>query len=325
MKVVSEPAAVDAQRMLFGHLHFQGDIARWERDLSAAGLPHVFLKGIGFDRWLDRSETRVSRDIDILCPRSARRPVMQLLKQKRYRCLVTEPNASTWLGPDDRLPIDLHDTLKGVALAPDAVWRAVERHIEYLSVAGMDVPVLASPLRELVAGLHLTLGGLDDERATSDLSIAITRSSRESWLAADRLAASLGSRALFEAAFAATPELRQFAGSLGFAMVGADELLAPRAGRDDAIGLLPALCAGGPIERTRLMSRFLRLHLARLESSEGFAPRSDVSIARRCLATVRVSPKVARKLGARVVRAFVVARRLRDELNARVPLEDASV
>jgi hypothetical protein len=298
---------------LLGNLLFESEIVRWERELRAAEIPHVFLKGIGFDRWLDRSRTRVPRDIDVLCPRRAQRPLARLLREHHYRCVITEPNASTWLSADNRIPIDLHDTLKGATASPDQVWDVVARDIEYVDVAGMSVPVLGTPTRELVAGLHLALGGVDDDRAKADLATAITCSSPAAWLAADDLARELGCEVLFEAAFAATLGLRAFATSLGFSMAGADELLAPRSGRIDAIGLLPALVAGSPFEQVRLGSRFLRLHAARLELGDA----DEAARPRGYLRSIAVFPAVAWNLGQRLFHALVGALRLRQVLRQR--------
>jgi Uncharacterised nucleotidyltransferase len=300
---------------LLGNLHFESEIVRWERDLRGAELPHVFLKGIGFDRWLDRSRTRVPRDIDLLCPRRAKRPLARLLKDRAYRCVVTEPNASTWLSADNRIPIDLHDTLKGATVSPDAVWSVVARSVDYVDVAGIPVPVLGPPARELVAGLHLALGGVDDDRARADLVEAVVRSSPETWLAANELARELGCQALFQAGFGATLGLRAFATSLGFAMVGADELLAPRSGRNDAIGLLPALVAGSAFERVRLGSRFLRLHAARLDLGEPVV--TDGTGSDGWYRRITKVTDAAWNLGLRLFHALVGAHHLRQALRLR--------
>jgi hypothetical protein len=309
---------LDTHDTLLAQLHLEGEIVRWETDLRSAGLPHVYLKGIGFDRWLDRSNTRVSRDIDLLCPRRAQRALAQLLRKNGYRCIVTEPNASTWLGPDNRIPIDLHDTLKGATVAPDVVWSVVERCIEYVVVAGISVPVLGSPARELVAGLHLTLAGAEDERAKADLMCAITRSSPETWKAADDLAREVGCRVLFQAGFGATPELRDFAMSLGFSLAGTEELLAPWSGRQDAIGLLPAFTAGSRLERVRLGSRFLRLHFAWVGEGQAVRDRdADATPAQIWITRIRQFPTVSCKFAKRFVDACLGARRLRRVLRVR--------
>jgi hypothetical protein len=56
--------------------------ARWERALRDADIAHLFLKGIGFDIWLGRDK-RVSRDIDLLCPRPMRRAAFPSTSTRR--------------------------------------------------------------------------------------------------------------------------------------------------------------------------------------------------------------------------------------------------
>ena len=79
----------------FQSLLVEGETFRWHRSLVDAGVPHVFLKGAGFDNWLARD--RASSDVDVLVPRAELRRLGRLLRAEGFVRTVTEPAATTWM------------------------------------------------------------------------------------------------------------------------------------------------------------------------------------------------------------------------------------
>jgi hypothetical protein len=255
-EVVTAPATLE---MTLAKLRFDGEVVAWERAFRSAGIAHVFLKGVGFDEWLDRSDSRVGRDIDVLCPRSSIPRARRLLRESGFRCVVTEPVATTWVADHTRLPVDLHDSIKGTSAHPDTVWDEISQCVVMLDIAGIAVPVLGSPARELVVGLHVVSSGEDNQRALADFQRALERTDLEEWKQAEQFAESLSSRSLFNAAFSTSDQARSVGEQLGIEAV-VTWRRKPGPGSDDALALLPVLRAQGTSERVRLAARFLRIH-----------------------------------------------------------------
>jgi hypothetical protein len=237
---------------VFGSLLVEADVARWHGDLSRLGIPHMFLKGVGFDQWLDRSG--VSGDVDILVPRAHHRRLRSLLRRRHYHRVVTEPSATTWISDDGRLPVDLHDTIKGAGVTPSRVWAAVEPSVEHVDVAGIAVPVPGSPVRELVVLLHRALGG--GPRAGADLAAAIERTDLDTWRAAVDLGRFLGASPFVSMALSVDARSRGLAAAIGVDV--GDIVRGPGSGV--AVAILPILAQQDRLEQARLVGRFLRIH-----------------------------------------------------------------
>jgi hypothetical protein len=233
----------------------EAEMLRWHADLSASWIPHVFLKGLATDRWLRRSGA--SGDVDVLVPRSHCREAFAVLRSAGFRRAVTEPAATTWVSSSGRLPLDLHDTVKGAGIAARDVWPAIAGSVTRIDVSGVSVPVLGSPARELILLLHVALGG--GRRAESDLLLALDRTSLETWQAAVALATVLGAERFVAMALSLNERT---------CALGEDVGVTPRArprlelGHELAIALLPVLAQRDPLERMRLLGRFLRVHPA---------------------------------------------------------------
>jgi hypothetical protein len=219
--------------------------------------------------------------------------------------VVTEPFTTTWLGPAGRLPVDLHVSLKGTAVPPQAVWQAVVAQRTEVVVGGMPIPVLGPPVRELVAALHVVLSG-GEAGPLDDLRRALAASAPVDWEVAGQLATRFGCRRLFDAGVAAArPAGHDSAGprrDIPVVVAGgvADEV---------ALSLLLALLQPGAGERTRQVLRFLRVHPLAMQHLVGGDAGSH--------APHQVAARLARQV-ALLARAVPTARRWRRVLLSEV-------
>jgi hypothetical protein len=238
-------------------MRHEAHVITWSRLLRHHGVDHLVLKGVGFDDWLGR--TRISRDLDLLIPRWRLRRVAGLLSDAGYVRVTTEPTASTWLGPEGAIAMDVHDSIKAVRARHDEVWNAFSASRISVTRAGVEIPVPGDPVRQLHVMVHLSQSGLSDERALADARIALAITSIQLWRAAHRLSAELGCRALFEAPFRALPQDR------------GDTMLLGNAGptRDHALALVSISVQRDLTERLIQARRLARMHPTRMAELSG--------------------------------------------------------
>ena len=163
------------------------------------------LKGPALTHWLYREgEFRGYVDIDLLVPDSdveAAEKILEGLGFERYGLEAIEGDwpryARNWVR-SDLMNVDLHQTLAGVGVPPTELWAALTEGLEWMSVGGVDVDVLAPSARALVLALHTAKDGPRIAKARHDLGHAIDRLPPDLWIETVRLAgqvAALGSMA----------------------------------------------------------------------------------------------------------------------------------
>jgi len=274
----------------FAAMRAEADVVRWARLLHAEAVPHVFIKGVGFDRWLGRA--RVMGDVDLLVPPEARRPVAGMLRREGFRRVLTEPVATTWVSGAERLPVDLHESLKGCGAPPEVVWDAVHAGSIAIDVCGVSVSVLGPPARELLVALHAAFAA-DGSPAVADLRSAIACCTVDDWRRALVLANELRCRPFFSAGMARVAEGRAVLRDLGVAVRDDLEVALGSTG-DVALSLLLAMIQVDRSERLRQLLRFLRVHPIALGSLSAVAaggPTSAPTVA--VLAMQRIARQVA--------------------------------
>jgi hypothetical protein len=166
---------------------------------SRAGVRSVLLKGPALTRWLYREgEFRGYSDIDLLVPDSdvaAAEEVLEGLGFERHGLEAIEgdwPRYSRNWVRSDSMNVDLHQTLTGVGVPPNELWAALTQELERMSVAGVDVDVLAPSARALVLALHTAKDGPRIAKARHDLGHAIDRLPPGLWTETVQLAAQVG-------------------------------------------------------------------------------------------------------------------------------------
>lgn len=160
-----------------------------------AGVPSILLKGPALTRWLYREgELRGYSDIDLLVPDprvEAAEEVLRALGFERHGLEAIEGDwpryARNWVR-NDSINVDLHQTLTGVGVPSTELWVALTEGLERMSVAGVDVDVLAPSARALVLALHTAKDGSRIAKARHDLGHAIDRLPPDLWIETVRLA-----------------------------------------------------------------------------------------------------------------------------------------
>ena len=132
---------------------FTGELAtEFQRD----GIRCILLKGPALARWLydDDELLRGYVDIDLLISPADLGAATTLLADAGFELSLREvalpdgrrPHAGTWVRAADGVNVDLHDTLPGLSVPPEAVWAELAQTTETLVVGRAEVAVLASPL-----------------------------------------------------------------------------------------------------------------------------------------------------------------------------------
>jgi hypothetical protein len=189
------PQMQGAMRMLILDRGTAEIVLAWRR----AGVRNVLLKGPALTHWLYREgEFRGYSDIDLLVPDSevgAAEEVLEGLGFERHGLEAIEGDwprySRNWVRPDS-MNVDLHQTLAGVGVPPAELWAALTEGLERMSVAGVDVDVLAPSARALVLALHTAKDGPRIAKARHDLGHAIDRLPPALWIETVRLADQVG-------------------------------------------------------------------------------------------------------------------------------------
>jgi hypothetical protein len=189
------PQVQSAMRVLILDRGTAEIVLAWRR----AGVRSVLLKGPALTRWLYREgEFRGYSDIDLLVPDSdvvAAEEVLEGLGFERHGLEAIEgdwPRYSRNWVRSDSMNVDLHQTLTGVGVPPTELWAALTQELERMSVAGVEVDVLAPSARALVLALHTAKDGPRIAKARHDLGHAIDRLPADLWIETARLADQVG-------------------------------------------------------------------------------------------------------------------------------------
>lgn len=148
-----------------GVMHRMRELVRIARALDAAGIRHVFIKGIALSVQLHADPlARGGRDIDVMIERSRMRDAEEILRDLDYALPihaapadpdVTEPaKESGWVHRESRILVELHDRLcDNHALLPwdfETLW--AER--ETVTIGGMAVPTMARRRLPVYLAVH---------------------------------------------------------------------------------------------------------------------------------------------------------------------------
>jgi hypothetical protein len=184
-------------------LHVDLATAECVAALTAAGVPHLLLKGPTTARWLYRDGVpRVYGDSDILVPPDERERAIHVLAalgfddsqrgRPAHECGWVHATVLERPGRDGGDCVDLHHNLSHVPGDGTAVWRALSRDTELTTVAGQPVRIPGEAARCLVLALHAAQHGRHEEKPLEDLRRALVIATPQAWEEARRLAAELG-------------------------------------------------------------------------------------------------------------------------------------
>ncbi len=166
------------------------ELVRIARALDAAGIRHLFIKGIVLSIQLHRDPVaRGGRDIDVMVERARTRDAETILRELGYglpihaspaETLVGEPpKESGWVHRDSRILVELHDRLcDNHALLPwdfETLW--AER--EMVTVAGLAVPAMARRRLPVYLAVHGIRHGW--QRLLWLVDLAAVLDSRDAW------------------------------------------------------------------------------------------------------------------------------------------------
>ncbi|MGH2652956.1 MAG: nucleotidyltransferase family protein [Actinomycetota bacterium] len=192
------------------------------RALRREDISAILLKGPAIARWLyDPSEPRGYGDADLLVdPRrvgDARRALADLGFRAWPSAIPGDrPGASeAWWRPRDRATVDLHTTLPGARVPPEAAWEILREHAEPMEVAGVRLQVLSAPARAVHVALHAIHPGTDHVKPLEDVTRAVARLPTGTWERAAAIAGRLDALPAFAAGLRLAPEGGHLADRLG--------------------------------------------------------------------------------------------------------------
>ena len=178
---------------------------------AAAALGHaeirvVVLKGPSIGRWLyGRSSERSYGDSDLLVAPadvpSAEKVIVSLGYRRLSEFLTGDRpwEALYWMRPHDGAALDLHRTLPGVEVSPDAAWLLLSTQTEGMTLRGVEIEFLNQPARALHLALHAADHGFTSDRPLRELALAVEALPEDLWSRAASLAAKLEATDAFAA------------------------------------------------------------------------------------------------------------------------------
>lgn len=186
-----------------------------------AGIGTVLMKGPSFRRWLYPDGGRSYTDSDLLVRTADLDRARALLTEAGFRLVgklraFRDPQPGyAWSRERDGAQVDLHESIHGVGVPPEAFWDAVAAELELMEIGGRRVQVLGLRARLLHVVLHAAQHAEDRPTTHTDLERAIERVDRGLWPAALDLARDLDAVEPFRRGLAWAARGEEVARSLG--------------------------------------------------------------------------------------------------------------
>jgi hypothetical protein len=191
------------------------------RELEAAGIPCLVLRGPVFSRWLyeDVSE-RPYDDVDVLVPAAEVAAASEVVLALGLSAVLggaasseRAPHASTFEGRDGY--VDLHWTLRGIAAEPAVVWAELSRERELSRLEDGLIPVPRPAARAFISALHAAQHRRDAPLPLEDLRRIVERLPRSGWGEATATARRLDALPAFASGLQLVPEGAELLRELG--------------------------------------------------------------------------------------------------------------
>lgn len=212
----------DARESLAAALVADGAAVEAVAAFRQAGIRSILLRGPSVARHLyTAGESRGYVDADLLIEHAQRANAERLLAELGFEeAAVLGPH------PDDRpLPsttwmrgaseVDLHWTIIGARVPPDAVWQVLAKETVEFDVLRVTVEGLTAPATALVIALHAAHHGPEVPRTLSDVERGVERLKPEAWREAATLAERLDAMPAFALGLRLVPAGSELARNLG--------------------------------------------------------------------------------------------------------------
>jgi hypothetical protein len=290
MGLAAEPASDDARRLNAARtLALDGLTGELATDLQREGVRCILLKGPAMARWLyDDELLRNYVDIDLLVSPADLGAATSFLTNAGFELSFREvtlphgrrPHATTWFRARDGANIDLHDTLPGLGVPPEAAWAELAQTTETMVVGRAEIPVLTEPARALLVALHAAHHGIEDAQPLTDLGRALKRVPESIWRNAGALADRLDALSVFAVGLRLLPEGRRLAATLELPDASTTEQRL-RAGSAPELALSFDWLVHAPTFRARalLVSRKLAPPVGVMKARSKLARRGAVGLA----------------------------------------------
>jgi hypothetical protein len=167
--------------------------------LTEASVPCILLKGAALAQWLYPHELRASIDVDILVPQRLWDQATQAVERLGFALDSLGPTGGNWFRGSDQVWLDLHYTLAGVGVAPDALWMTLWQERDTMPLHRAMMPILNERARLFHVVMHAIQTGNAKTKASEDLARAVKIVPCERWEEAWRLAAALQAERRFAA------------------------------------------------------------------------------------------------------------------------------
>lgn len=175
--------------------------------LEQAGVRALLLKGPSVARWLYANEgERGYSDIDVLLSPEQLRSAGEVLRALGYKRVHTFRSEEGWLRRRDQVVVDVHTSLVGVEAGESDAWRLLSERSEPLTVAEVDVEVLAPDARALHIAMHALAHGSRERKPLADLERALRLLPADTWDEAAALAQRLDAVPAFAAGLRLLPD-----------------------------------------------------------------------------------------------------------------------
>lgn len=152
-----------------------------------AGIRTILLKGPSFRRWLYPEGGRTYTDSDLLVPSDRLEDARAVLRDSGFelvgkqRAFQDPQPGYAWVRSADGAQVDLHESIHGVGVEPEAFWDVVSAAATRMDVGGRSVEVFGLPARLLHVVLHAAQHSEDRPTTQVDLERAVDTVDDELW------------------------------------------------------------------------------------------------------------------------------------------------
>ena len=193
--------------------------------LTDGSMPSILLKGPGIANWLySVDRPRLYVDSDLLIRKEDWANALSLVKALGFEDdlgPLDHPRMESgagypWVRDSDGASVDLHYTLFGIGVAPEAVWEVFSEGVVREQIGGVEVALPSHAARLLHISLHAVQhGGETWDKPMSDLELAIAKAPERTWVETRELAARLEAAEIFATGLRLLPQGHELATAIG--------------------------------------------------------------------------------------------------------------
>lgn len=236
------------------------------RAYAGAGIQTRLLKGSALGHWYQDGDRPRYLDADLWVRPHDFSRAEELLDGLQFTRILDQrvmpawwqSHASEWLRESDGVVIDLHRTLQGVSVDPDAAWEVLASEPRSVEVAGWPATALSDAAAALYVTLHAAHHGSAARKSLDRLERALAEVPRHEWRAATALAEQVAASEAFAVGLRLVPQGVALAEELGLPFGSSIQLaLKSMTPPPVALGLQQLRDAGGVGAALRILVRKL--------------------------------------------------------------------